>query len=92
MVSGDVLFSEPLRIKLPESPLPFQSQTDAALLQLDAVAKARMKQCRQDATCCSFGFESGEHGPVLSKEGRESKPCQQPNLYKVITGNGKSQT
>ncbi|KAK0148838.1 hypothetical protein N1851_010749 [Merluccius polli] len=86
---ADVLFGRPLRIKLPESPLPFQSHTDAKLRQADAVAKNKMK-LNADKTrhVAPVALKVGVR--VLCRQKKEGKlcPAYNPCPYKVIAVKG----
>lgn len=89
MAPADVLFGRPLRIKLPGSPLSFQSLTDAPLRQADALAKNRMKQkADRMRRVAPLALRVGD--VVLCRQKKEGKlcPAYNPQPYKVIAIKG----
>ena len=89
MAPADVLFGRPLRIKLPEAPLPLHSQMDAKLRQTDAVAKNRMKlHADRVRHAAPLALKVGDM--VLCRQKKEGKLCSayNPRPYKVITIKG----
>ncbi|XP_056132034.1 uncharacterized protein K02A2.6-like [Lampris incognitus] len=89
MAPADVLFGRPLRIKLPESPLPSQSQADAKLRQADAVAKNRMKHnADRMRHAAPLAVKVGDR--VLCHQKRKGKlcPAYNPRPYRIIAIKG----
>lgn len=89
LAPADVLFGRPLRIKLPDSPVPIKCPTATSIQRTDSLAKSRMK-FHADRTRHTTPSSLRVGDAVLCRQKKDGKlcPAYNPHPYKIIAIKG----